>query len=149
MAALQSNYPGIDQYAQTSAAKPRVEQMATPTWTQAMADAVGILAGFTSPFDVLNRYAPFIDEAGESQAPQLKTPDEAVKFLSQFARVGVRDSVRGLRVQLDLDPETAAILDEYLASQPPDEAVAKLAHRAGDMMGRRFFSLLKEWRDDP
>jgi hypothetical protein len=149
MAALQSNYPGIDQYAQNSSAKPRVEQMATPTWTQAMADAVGILAGFTSPFDVLNRYAPFIDAAGETPMPRLKTPDEAVQFISQFARVGVRDSVRGLRLHLDLDPETAAIIDDYLASRPPDEALAKLAHRAGDMVGRRFFSLLKEWRDDP
>jgi|TARA_R110000824_G_scaffold105425_7_gene249567 hypothetical protein len=149
MAALQSNYPGIDQYAQSSASKPKVEQMADPTWTQAMADAVGILAGFTSPFDVLNRYAPFIDAAGQPSVPQLQTPDEAVKFLSQFARVGVRDSVRGLRVQLDLDPETASILDDYLASRPSDEAVAKLAHRAGEMIGRRFFTLLKEWRDDP
>ena len=149
MAALQSNYPGIDQYAQTSSAKPRVEQMATPTWTQAMADAVGILAGFTSPFDVLNRYAPYIDEVGIPSGPQLQTPDEAVEFLSQFARVGVRDSVRGLRLQLDLDPQTAAVLDEYLASHPPDEALAKLAHRAGDLIGRRFFGLLKQWREEP
>jgi hypothetical protein len=149
MGVLQNNYPGIDQHAQSSSSNPNVEQMETPTWTQAMADAVGILAGFTSPFDVLNRYAPFIDEVGPAPIPKLQTPDEAIRFFSQFARVGVRDSVRGLRIQLDLDPETAAIVDDYLASQPPDEVVAKLAHRAGEMIGRRFFILLKEWRDDP
>jgi hypothetical protein len=149
MSALQSNYPGIDQWAQQSEVLQEVEQMATPSWTEAMADAVGILAGFTNPFDVINRYAPFIDQAGAARRPKIETPDEAAKFLGHHAKVGVRDSVRGLRVNLELDPETAAIIDEYVSSLPSDEALAKLAHRAGEMVGRRFFALLRQWRAEP
>jgi hypothetical protein len=148
MAALQSNYPGIDQWAQGCSSKLQVEQMATPSWTQAMADAVGILAGFTNPFDVINRYAPFIDEAGEGASSKAQTPEEAAQLISDFGRVGVRDSVRGLRLHLDIDAQTAALIDDYLGSGPPDEALAKLAHRAGDMVGRRFFALLRQWRED-
>ncbi len=113
-----------------------------------MADAVGVLAGFTNPFDVINKYAPYIDEAGAPRAPRIDTPEEAAQLIAKHARVGVRDSVRGLRVTLDLDPETASIIDEYLGGHPPDEALAKLAHRAGDLVGRRFYALLREWRAD-
>ena len=61
MSSMQNAYPGIEQRASTSHFAHEIRQEAGPTWTQAMTDAVGILAGFTTPMDVLNRYAPFID----------------------------------------------------------------------------------------
>ncbi|MAH45677.1 hypothetical protein CMI37_07595 [Candidatus Pacearchaeota archaeon] len=148
MSAFQNNYPGIDQLAEKPEIRERVERMPSPSLSQAMADAVGILAGFSNPFDVISRYAAFLDSAEAEPLRRLETPDEAAAFLAEIAKVGAFDSVRGLRVVLELDPAAARVLADYAAGRPSDEALVRVAHRAGDLAGRTFFALLKKWRAD-
>ena len=148
MSSMQNAYPGIEQRASTSHFAHEIRQEAGPTWTQAMTDAVGILAGFTTPMDVLNRYAPFIDGISNNVSQSHEPLIDPVEVFGKYSQVSIRDSVRGLRVSLDVDPELAAILDEFVQSSHGDQEIARMAHKAGDMVGRKFYTLLKGWKAD-
>lgn len=147
MASMQNTYPGIDQAAPGSPASKRVPQDPGPSWQQAMADAVGVVAGFTSPMDVIHKYAQYIDGI-EDYAPAPGFEGDPVELLTQFSRVSVRDSFRGLRVSLEIDPEIAAILDDFVRSPQGDPEISRLAHRAGEMVARKFYGMLKTWKED-
>ena len=148
MGSMQNAYPGIEQKATGSEAANRVPNDPGPSWTQAMADAVSVLSGYSNPWDVINKYAPYIDGIPNGANDFEQQFSDPVDLLSHFASVDVRDSVRGLRVSLNLDADVAAIIDDYAAQGATDRDLARLAHRAGDLVGRRMFELLKEWQDD-
>ena len=148
MGSMQNAYPGIEQWATGSDAAQRVPTEPGPSWTQAMADAVSVLSGYSNPWDVIHKYAPYIDGIGNGAPQPEHHYTDPVDLLSQFARVDVRDSVRGLRLSINLDAEVASIIDEYVSRGATERDLARLAHRAGDMVGRRMFQLLKEWQTD-
>lgn len=148
MGSMQNAYPGIEQWASGSDVAQKVPSDPGPSWTQAMADAVSVLSGITNPWDVINKYAPYIDGIDERLNSSRNLNSHPVELVSLFGKVDVRDSVRGLRLALNLDPEVAGIIDEFVSNGATERDLAEIAHRAGDLVGRRMFQLLKDWKED-